>query len=54
MKLLEKINEVKLENPDLREYLGSIKGKEGFYKKCGFITREEAKLGPAMILEDTK
>lgn len=53
-KLLEKINEVKLENPDLRVYLGASKGKEGFYKKCGFITREEANLGPAMILEDTE
>ena len=50
-KLIEKINELKKENPYLRAYLGASLGKEDFYKKCGFITREEAGLGPAMILK---
>ena len=50
-KLIEKINELKKENPYLRAYLGSSLGKEDFYKKCGFITRKEAGLGPAMILK---
>ena len=38
-------------NPYLRAYLGASLGKEDFYKKCGFITREEAGLGSAMILK---
>lgn len=50
-KLLEKINEIKKENPDLRVYLGASKGKEPFYKKLGFITRKEADLGDGMILK---
>ena len=50
-KLVSKINEIKKENPYLRAYLGASLGKEEFYKKCGFITREEAGLGPAMILK---
>lgn len=51
-KILEKIKEIKSENPDLIVYLGASKGKEGFYKKCGFITREEAGLGSGMILDE--
>ena len=50
-KLVSKINEIKKKNPYLRAYLGASIGKEDFYKKCGFITREEAGLGPAMILK---
>lgn len=50
-KLVDRINEIKKENPYLRAYLGAAKGKEEFYKKCGFITREEADLGPGMILK---
>ena len=30
-KLLEKVNQVKLENPYVRVYLGVSKGKEKFY-----------------------
>ena len=48
-KLLEKIKEIKKENPDLRVYLGASKGKEGFYKKFGFIERQDAALGAGMI-----
>ena len=52
MKILEdKINEIKAVNPDLRVYLGSSKGKEEFYKKCGYITREETDLGAGVILK---
>ena len=51
-KLLEKIFEIKLENPYVRVYLGASKGKEEFYKKFGFITREEADLGKGMILNN--
>ncbi len=50
-KLLEKINEVKQENPYVRVYLGASKGKEDFYRKFGFITRSEAGLGEEMILK---
>ena len=49
-KLLEKINKIREENPYVRVYLGASKGKEEFYKKFGFITREEANLGSGMIL----
>ena len=50
-KLVDKINEVKKDNPYLRVYLGASKNKEGFYKKFGFIEREYTDLGPAMILK---
>ena len=51
-KLLDKINQIKLENPYVRVYLGASKGKEKFYEKFGFITREKANLGSGMILYD--
>ena len=50
-KLLEKINQKKLENPYVRVYLGASKGKKKFYERFGFITREEANLGSGMILD---
>lgn len=53
-KLLEKINHIKLENPNVRVYLGASKGKEKFYEKFGFITRENANLGSGMILDGFK
>ena len=51
-KLLEKINQIKIENPYLRVYLGASNGKENFYKKFGFISREEANIGKGMILDE--
>ena len=50
--LLEKINEIKKENPDLRVYLGASKNREKFYEKSGFIKRIDAELGYGMILKD--
>lgn len=50
-KLLEKINEIKQENPDLRVYLGASKNREEFYEKFGFIKRIDADLGYGMILK---
>ena len=49
-KLLEKINEIKQENPDLRVYLGASKNREEFYEKFGFIKRIDVELGYGMIL----
>lgn len=49
--IIKKINELKKINPEIRTYLGASKGKEEFYKKFGFITREEADLGAGMILK---
>ena len=49
-KLLEKVNQKKLENPYVRVYFGASKGEEKFYERFGFITREEANLGSGMIL----
>ena len=51
-KLLSKVEELRKENPDLLLYLGASKGKEDFYRKCGFITREEAGLGAGMIYDE--
>ena len=51
-KLLEKINEIKQENPDLRVYLGASKNREEFYEKFGFIKRIDADLGYGMILNE--
>lgn len=51
-KLLEKVKEIKVENPSVRTYLGSSTGKEGFYEKFGFVKREEVGLGSGMILQN--
>ena len=51
-KLLSKVEELRKENPDLLLYLGASKGKEDFYRKCGFITREDAGLGAGMIYDE--
>lgn len=50
-KLLEKIDELKKENPDIRVYLGASKNREKFYEKFGFVKRSEADLGEGMILK---
>lgn len=50
-KLLEKVNQIKVENPYVRVYLGASKEKEKFYERFGFITREDANLGSGMILD---
>ena len=50
-KLLEKVEKIKNENPNVRVYLGASKDKEEFYKKFGFITRKDAGLGAGMILK---
>ena len=50
-KLLEKVNQIKIENLYVRVYLGASKGKEKFYERFGFITREDANLGSGMILD---
>ena len=50
-KLLEKVNQIKIENPYVRVYLGASKGKEKFYERFGFITRGDANLGSGMILD---
>ena len=51
-KLVEKINEYKKINPEIRTYLGASKGKEHFYEKFGFISRPNEELGAGMILYD--
>lgn len=48
--LLDKINEYKKVNPNIRTYLGAAKGKEGFYEKFGFVTRPNEDLGAGMAL----
>ena len=50
-KLLEKVNEIKKENPDLRVYLGASKNREEFYERFGFVKRIDANLGYGMILK---
>ena len=51
--LLEKIREVRKENPDVRVYLGDSKNKEKFYEKFGFVKRTDADLGAGTILEES-
>lgn len=51
-KLLEKIKELKKENPDLLVYLGATKNKEKFYERFGFVRRIDADLGDGMIFID--
>lgn len=48
--LINKVNDLKKDAPDIRTYLGASKGKDSFYKKFGFVTREEAGLGAGMVL----
>ena len=50
-KLLEKVNQIKIENPYVRVYLGASKGKEKYNERFGFIKREDANLGSGMILD---
>ena len=50
-KLLEKTNELKSENPDIKIYLGASKNKEKFYEKFGFVKRIDDNLGYEMILK---
>ena len=50
--LLEKINEYKKVNPEIRTYLGASKGRESFYERFGFISRPNDDLGAGMILYD--
>lgn len=49
-RIVKKILEYKQVYGDLRAYLGASAGKDDFYKKFGFITREEAGLGAGMVL----
>lgn len=49
--LVKYIEDVKKINPDVCAYLGASKGKDGFYRHFGFITREEAGLGSGMIYD---
>ena len=51
-KLLEKIAEIKKENPNLRVYLGASKNREKFYEKFGFVKRIDANLGYGMIYKE--
>ena len=50
-KLLEKINELKKGNPNIRVYLGASKNKEAFYERFGFVKRIDENLGYGMILK---
>lgn len=49
-RIVKKILEYKQTSRDLRAYLGASVGKEDFYKKFDFLTREEAGLGAGMVL----
>ncbi len=41
-----------IEYPNIRTYLGASKGKEDFYKKFGFVLRPNEELGATMILKN--
>ena len=48
--LLNKVDEYKKINPNIRTYLGASKNKEAFYEKFGFISRPNEDLGSGMVL----
>lgn len=48
--LLNKVDEYKKINPNIRTYLGASKNKESFYEKFGFISRPNEELGSGMVL----
>ena len=48
--IIDRINEFKKVNPNIRTYLGASKNKEDFYKKFGFKSRSDANLGDGMVL----
>lgn len=48
--IIDRINEFKKVNPNIRTYLGASKNKENFYKKFGFKSRNDANLGDGMVL----
>ena len=50
-KLLDKIVELKKDNPNIRVYLGASKNKEKFYERFGFSRRIDKNLGYGMILK---
>ena len=52
-KLLEKINQIKKENPDLRVYIGASKNREKFYEKFGFVSRPYGHIGAGMKFDPT-
>ena len=47
--LMEKIKEYKEDEPNIIVSVGAAPGKEKFYRKFGFKTRQELYLGPQMI-----
>lgn len=49
--LLKQIEKYKLQNPNIRTYLGASKNREGFYEKFGFVARPNEDLGAGMILK---
>lgn len=49
--LLKQVDEYKKINPNIRTYLGASRGKEGFYRKFGFVSRPNDELGAGMILK---
>lgn len=50
-KILNKVKTLKKLNPNIRTYVEPSRGLEGFYKKFGFISREEAELVKVMIVK---
>ena len=48
--IIDRINEFRKVNPNIRTYLGASKNKENFYKKFGFKSRSDANLGDGMVL----
>lgn len=49
-KILDKVNEYRRVNPNIKIYLGASKGKEIFYEKFGFVSRPNESLGAGMVL----
>ena len=49
-KLIDYVKEIKLSDTEIMLDLMCARGRENFYKKEGFISRPNDKLGPGMIM----
>lgn len=50
--ILQKVENFKKINPEIKVYLCAVKDKEPFYEQFGFVKRPNDELGAGMILKD--
>lgn len=50
--ILNKVDDFRKINPNIKVYLCAVKNKEGFYEKFGFVSRPNDEMGAGMILKN--